>query len=194
MEETEGKAREHERLESAHGKEPGGPAVAERHRRAATEGRQPSEPNRKDENKDDTDQECRQGHADERGRKQDVTDDAAPVQRGPHSERHAEQGGDQHGADAELERCGKALHEQLGDRNSESVGDAEVAGGRIAEKFSELENDAIGDSACEVEHLGSISRDPNRRRPCSPGQARPLAVVLRLFSGSQRAKSLYGLF
>src|SRR5882762_1780983 len=58
----------------------------------------------------------------------------------------------------------------------------------------ELENDAVGNSAGEIEYLGSISRDPNRRRTRCPGQARALAVILCLFSRRQRTEILHGLF
>ncbi len=60
--------------------------------------------------------------------------------------------------------------------------------------IGKLENYAIGDSAGEIEYLGPISRDPNRRRTRCPGQARALAVVLGLLSGGQCTEVLYGLF
>ena len=70
-------------------------------------------------------------------------DDAAPVQRGPHAERNAEHRRDQHGAQAELERCRQPLQQQPADRHAEAIGHAEIARQRIAQEAHELQDDRV---------------------------------------------------
>ena len=68
---------------------------------------------------------------------------AAAVQRGPHAERNAEQGRDQHGAQAELERRGKPLRQQPADRHAETIRHAEIARKRVAQEADELQDRRI---------------------------------------------------
>src|SRR5260370_25046050 len=126
LDEAERDRRHDQRPQPVDGEEGGGPP-AERHRRAAPERRQPAEDDGKDEDEQDTGEECRQRDADERDGQEDLRQKGMAMKAGIDAERHAEQQGDEGGNEAQFQRRRQTLDDNLGHRPRILIRQAEIA-------------------------------------------------------------------